>query len=69
MNKFPDCEVGAMPPFGNLYGLDVYVAESLTKDENIAFNACTHTELIQMKYKDFAKLVKPKVIKFVKDLG
>ena len=69
MNKFPDCEVGAMPPFGNLYGLDVYVAASLTKDENIAFNACTHTELIQMKYKDFASLVNPKVIKFVKDLG
>jgi Ala-tRNA(Pro) deacylase len=68
MNKFPDCEVGAMPPFGNLYDVDVYVAESLTKDESIAFNACTHTELIQMKYKDFAKLVKPKVIKFSKSL-
>ena len=64
LNKFPDCEVGAMPPFGNLYGMEVYVAESLTKDEEIAFNACSHTELIQMKYKDFAGLVKPKVIKF-----
>lgn len=64
MNIFTDCEVGAMPPFGNLYGMDVYVAESLSQDEEIAFNACSHTELIQMKYKDFAELVKPKVIKF-----
>jgi Ala-tRNA(Pro) deacylase len=64
LNKFSDCEVGAMPPFGNLYGLNVYVAESLTKDEEIAFNACSHTELIQMKYKDFENLVKPIVIRF-----
>ncbi|GAB4288988.1 MAG: YbaK/EbsC family protein [Ignavibacteriaceae bacterium] len=64
MDKFPDCEVGAMPPFGNLYGLDVYVSQSLTKDEDIAFNACSHTELIKMKYEDFERLVKPKVLKF-----
>ncbi len=64
MDKFPDCEVGAMPPFGNLYGLDVYVAESLEDDEEIAFNACSHTELIKMKYQDFEKLVKPKRLKF-----
>jgi len=64
MDKFPDCEVGAMPPFGNLYGLDVFVAESLSDDEEIAFNACSHTELIKMKYSDFEKLVKPKKIKF-----
>ncbi len=64
MDKFPDCEVGAMPPFGNLYGLEVYVAESLTDDEEIAFNACSHTELIRMKYKDFEELVKPKRMKF-----
>ena len=64
LNRFPDCQVGAMPPFGNLYGLNVYVAESLTKDEEIAFNACSHTELIQMKYKDFESLVKPIVIRF-----
>src|SRR3970282_2977608 len=49
IDKFPDCEVGAMPPFGNLYGMDVYVAESLSEDEEIAFNACSHTELIKMK--------------------
>ena len=64
MDKFPDCEVGAMPPFGNLYGLEVYVAESLADDEEIAFNACSHTELIRMKYKDFEELAKPKRLKF-----
>lgn len=64
MDKFPDCEVGAMPPFGNIYGMDVYVAESLAEDEEIAFNACNHTELIKMSFSDFEKLVKPKRIKF-----
>ncbi len=63
-DKFPDCEVGAMPPFGNLYGMEVYVAESLADDEEIAFNACYHTELIKMKYKDFENLVKPKRLIF-----
>ena len=61
---FPDCEIGAMPPFGNLYNLDVYVAETLAEDEEIAFNSGTHTELIRMNYKDFECLVKPKVLKF-----
>mgnify|MGYP000022361886 CR=1 FL=1 len=61
---FPDCEIGAMPPFGNLWEMDVYVAESLLEDEEIAFNACSHTELIKMKFADFEKLVKPKRIKF-----
>ena len=64
MDKFPDCEVGAMPPFGNLYGLDVYVAESLAEDEEIAFNACSHTELIKMRFDDFEKLIKPIRLKF-----
>lgn len=64
MDKFPDCEVGAMPPFGNLYGIDVYVSKSLTEDEEIAFNACNHSELIKMAYKDFERLVKPKIIDF-----
>jgi Ala-tRNA(Pro) deacylase len=63
-DMFPDCEVGAMPPFGNLYGMDVYAAESLTQDEEIAFNAGTHTEIIRMSYKDFEELVKPKIVKF-----
>ena len=60
---FPQCEVGAMPPFGNLYNQDVYVEESLTADETIAFNAGSHAELIQLHYSDYAKLVKPKVIR------
>ena len=61
---FPNCEVGAMPPFGNLWDMPVYVAESLTEDEEIAFNAGTHTELIKLAYSDFERLVKPAVIKF-----
>lgn len=64
IDKFPDCEVGAMPPFGNIYGMDVYVAESLAEEEEIAFNACSHTELIKMSFSDFERLVKPKRIKF-----
>ncbi|MCL5028079.1 MAG: YbaK/EbsC family protein [Bacteroidetes bacterium] len=64
MDRFPDCEVGAMPPFGNLYGMDVYVAKSLTEDEEIAFNACSHSQLLKMLYGDFERLVKPKVLDF-----
>ena len=61
---FPNCEEGAMPPFGNLYGVPVVVEKSLAEDEEIAFNACTHSELIQLSYKDFAHLVKPQVAGF-----
>lgn len=60
-DMFAGCEVGAMPPFGNLYDMDVYVSKSLTQDEEIAFNAGSHTELIRMAYKDFEQLVHPKV--------
>lgn len=63
---FPDCEVGAMPPFGNLYDMEVFVAELLTTNEKIAFNAGTHTEIIKMNYRDFQKIVNPKIIKFSK---
>ena len=58
---FPECDVGAMPPFGNLYGMEVFVDESLLEDEEIAFNAGSHTELIRLAYKDFERLVKPKI--------
>lgn len=58
---FPDCEPGAMPPFGNLFDLDVYVADSLAEDDEIAFNAGSHTELIRMTYEDFDELVSPQV--------
>lgn len=60
--RFPDCEVGAMPPFGNLYDMEVYVAESLTEDKQIAFNGGSHLEVIQMDYSDYEKLVQPKFI-------
>jgi Ala-tRNA(Pro) deacylase len=62
--RFPDCETGAMPPFGNLYGLDVFVAPSLAQESEIAFNAGTHTEVIKMAYQDFERLVHPKVMMF-----
>ncbi len=58
---FPDCEPGAMPPFGNLYGMRVLVDELLALDEHIAFNAGTHAELIQMAFDDFRRLVNPTV--------
>ncbi|MDJ0655667.1 MAG: YbaK/EbsC family protein [Xanthomonadales bacterium] len=61
-DMFADCELGAMPPFGNLYDMDVYVAQELTEDEVIAFNAGSHTELFRLTYKDFEKLVQPTVI-------
>jgi Ala-tRNA(Pro) deacylase len=63
-NRFPDCETGAMPPFGNLYGMEVYVAPNLAEDTEIAFNACTHSEVIQMSYSDFDRLVQPKSLRF-----
>jgi Ala-tRNA(Pro) deacylase len=61
---FPGCEVGAMPPFGNLYDVDVYVDQSLAEDEEIAFNAGSHTELIRLSYRDFEELVDPTIISF-----
>jgi Ala-tRNA(Pro) deacylase len=62
---FPDCEVGAMPPFGNLYDVDVYVTASLTREKEIAFNAGTHIEAVKMSYADFDRLVRPKIIDLV----
>ncbi len=62
-DRFAECEVGAMPPFGNLYGMEVFVSESLAEDEEIAFNAGSHTELIKLTYRDFERLVQPKVVK------
>lgn len=61
-SDFPGCEVGAMPPFGNLYGMKVLVEPRLAADRVIAFNAGSHTELIQMAYKDFERLVKPTLV-------
>ena len=61
---FPGIELGAMPPFGNLYDMAVYVDEALARDERIAFNAGTHSELIQLDYADFERLVQPTVANF-----
>jgi Ala-tRNA(Pro) deacylase len=61
---FPQCEAGAMPPFGNLYNLAVYADQTLSRDEEIVFNAGTHTQTVKMKYADFARLVQPKVVSF-----
>ena len=60
---FPECEIGAMPPFGNLFGMDVYASEELEADDEIAFNAGAHTELLRLSYEDYKKLVRPKVAK------
>ena len=64
MNFFPDCEIGAMPPFGNLYDMEVFVAESLAGNSEIAFNAGTHTELIKLSFGDYMRMVQPNVFKF-----
>jgi Ala-tRNA(Pro) deacylase len=61
---FPGCELGAMPPFGNLFGLRTFVADELTEDEEIAFNAGSATELIRMSYRDYARLVQPRSLPF-----
>lgn len=63
---FPDCELGAMPPLGNLYNMPVYVEQDLTEDEEIEFNAGTHEDAVRMKYQDFEKLAHPQVTHFAK---
>jgi Ala-tRNA(Pro) deacylase len=62
IGDFPECEPGAMPPFGNLYGMPVYVEPHLAEDAQIAFNAGSHTELVSMAYKDFERLVHPRLV-------
>lgn len=64
--SFKDCEVGAMPPFGNLYNMDVYVEKSLANNKEIAFNAGSHTEIIKLAWQDFKKLVNPKILEIAK---
>jgi Ala-tRNA(Pro) deacylase len=58
----PDCEVGAEPPFGNLYGLPVYLSRELTEDEEITFNAGTHEEVMRIQMRDYERVVKPRVV-------
>lgn len=61
---FPDCEVGAMPPFGNLYNVPVYVDRALTRNREITFNAGTHRETMTIAYADYERLVRPTVLEF-----
>ena len=63
-DMFPGCDTGAMPPFGNLYGIDVLVDSLLAENAEIAFNACSHSELVKLKYADYVNLVKPKIASF-----
>jgi len=65
-DKFPDCEAGAMPPFGNLYGLAVYADESLTSIKEITFNAGTHRDLMRIDWADLVRLVEPRIIQITK---
>ena len=66
MRLFPDCELGAEPPFGSLYDLPVYVASQIVQDEKITFNAGTHEEAIRMSYADFSRLVHPMIVDFAR---
>ncbi len=61
-DRFPDCDVGAMPPFGNLFDMPVLVDTTLAEDEEIVFNAGSHTELVRMAYADFERLARPRRI-------
>jgi Ala-tRNA(Pro) deacylase len=64
---FPNCELGAMPPFGNLYGVDVYASLDLAEQRDIAFNACSHSEVMRLPFRDYARLVRPKVVRLSSD--
>lgn len=63
---FEDCEIGAMPPFGNLYEVPVFVDESIEQDDRIVFNAGSHRETFEMAVEDFERLVHPKVLSFAR---
>jgi Ala-tRNA(Pro) deacylase len=61
---FPDCQVGAMPPFGNLYNVPVYMDRTLAEDEQIIFNAGTHTDTLKIAFQDYVRLVQPVIATF-----
>jgi Ala-tRNA(Pro) deacylase len=63
-DRFPDCEIGAMPPFGHLYGMEVYLSEKLAENDEIAFNAGSHEEVIKLAFADFERLAQPRVMAF-----
>ncbi len=60
--SFPGCEPGAIPPFGNIYGMDVYISDALSRDREIVFNAGSHIELIKLSMEDFFNIVRPRII-------
>ena len=62
-DNFPGCETGAIPPIGELFDVDVYVDDVIRYQDEIAFNAGNHSELVKMRYSDFEKLVKPKHVR------
>jgi Ala-tRNA(Pro) deacylase len=66
-SRFPECEIGAMPPFGNLFGLPVVVDPALAKDEYIYFNAGNHVQTVRLKYSDFTELVKPQIVRLIEE--
>jgi Ala-tRNA(Pro) deacylase len=68
-SMYPECELGAMPPFGPLYGQRVFVDTSLVGDPEMVFNAGTHTDALCMHYNDFADIVKPTVGAFARPVG
>jgi Ala-tRNA(Pro) deacylase len=65
---FPGCEVGAEPPFGNLFDIDVVVDKSLAEDEEIVFNGGSHWQTVKMRYEDYERLVRPRVASFAQHL-
>lgn len=65
ISRFPECEIGAMPPFGNLFGIKVIVDPELEKDKYIYFNAGNHVQTVRLAYEDFAALVKPQIARLV----
>jgi len=65
---FPDCDTGAMPPFGNLYDVPIYVDRALSEDTEIVFQAGTHRETMRITYQDYARLARPTVADFATQL-
>lgn len=63
--RFAGCEIGAMPPFGNLFGVPVFVDPTLEAKKYIYFNAGNHVQTVRMQYKDFARIVKPEIARLV----
>ncbi len=58
-SRFTDCDAGAMPPFGHLYGLSVVIDDTLSKNQRIVFRLGTHTTTMSVPYEDFARIERP----------